>query len=588
MNLKEKLGQVNQQEALSNLLRKIYVDHSAQEIDHVSSQLMQIIYDNSDKSTNKNYKSKQLWDSSSAVLITYPDGVYRKGEPSLKTLSEFMDKKLENISNIVHILPFLKSSSDGGFAVASHEVLEPNFGDWMHLKELSKKHYLMADLVLNHVSSSHPWVQEFIDSSNKSDGYILSPKGVDGWEKVIRPRSSALFIKLSTKKGIKNVWTTFGPDQIDLDWQNPAIFVEFLKLIIRYKNNGITWLRLDAVAFIWKQKDTTCLHMNEVHKIVKTLRFILESILNNPVIITETNVPEKENLSYLRSGNEAHLAYNFPLPPLLLEALISNKADLLNDWLCNWPDLPIQTSFLNFTASHDGIGLRALEGLMDLERFHNLLVNCEKRGGLISHRRMENGEDRPYELNISWWSAMAGGGRNSSHYQIERLLLSQLFILSLQGVPAFYLQAILASENDIRTFGKSGQRRDLNREKFEADALLLKLEDSNSPASRILRILKSAMKIRTGLKSFHPDAPMKCLSKNREDLVIISRGEKEERIIAIHNMTSSKLSFSFSEQLLQKNNFNINNMFDYLNNKPVIENKLELTPYNVAWIKESK
>ena len=574
-------------ETISDLLNEIYCDYSESEISQITSKLICLLR-NRDSKNSLNYSTiNDLWDSSSSLLITYPDAVSRKGEATLKTLYELIDKNFGNLSKIIHILPFLESTSDGGFAVSSHERLDSTFGDWDDIRKLSEDHYLMADLVLNHVSSSHPWVKEFVDSKSPGDSYILSPQQIDGWDEVIRPRSSALFRPLITQKGFRNVWTTFGPDQIDLDWHNPNVLIEFLKLLERYISNGVRWIRLDAVAFIWKEKGTSCLHRDQVHKLVKILRIVLSHLIPNSVLITETNVPKRENLSYLITGDEAHLAYNFPLPPLLLESLISDKADLLNNWIYDWPSLPPNSSFLNFTASHDGIGLRALEGLMCQERFHELLVNCEKRGGLISHRKIPNGEDCPYELNISWWSAMADGGLDPTSFQLQRFLLSQLFAMSLQGVPAFYLQAILASSNDLKTFGRTGERRDLNRERFDAETLFFKLKDTNSFSSQILTKLKSAMKIRSELDCFHPCSPMECLSKGRTDQVIISRGQNKNKVFAIHNMTKVRLSISLSGDLGIDNCFSENYFKDYLNNKLITRDHIELAPYDVKWIMRS-
>jgi len=272
----------------------------------------------------------------------------------------------------------------------------------------------MADLVLNHVSSSHPWVQQFIKSQEPGISNVFSPKQNLDWSNVVRPRSSSLFSQINTEDGPKQVWTTFGPDQIDLNWHNPKMTLEFLNLIITYLSNGIKWLRLDAVGFIWKESGTTCLHLPKAHSIVKLLRVLLNNLLDDGVLITETNVPQKENLSYLIPDDEAHMAYNFPLPPLLLEAIITSRADILNSWIFDWPILPEDTTLFNFTASHDGVGLRALEGLMNEQRIKDLLINCEKRGGLVSHRRLSNGDDKPYELNISWWSAMEDSSRDYS------------------------------------------------------------------------------------------------------------------------------------------------------------------------------
>ena len=304
---------------LCKLLETIYKDHTTEELNLICNQLLQILDNFSEKSRYEEISEDKKWDESFAVLITYADGVYKKGETTLVTLRELLSKYFGSLSKVVHILPFLKSTSDGGFAVSSHKSLEEKFGSWEDLKSISNKHYLMADLVLNHVSSSHPWVQQFIKCQEPGLSNVFSPSQDLDWKNVIRPRSSSLFSQINTEDGQKQVWTTFGPDQIDLNWLNPKMTIEFLNLIITYLSNGIKWLRLDAVGFIWKEPGTTCLHLPKAHSIVKILRILLNDLLKDGVLITETNVPQKENLSYLIPEDEADMAYNFPLPPLLLE-----------------------------------------------------------------------------------------------------------------------------------------------------------------------------------------------------------------------------------------------------------------------------
>ena len=565
-------------------LREIYPEHSEQEINSVWSQLLQILEPfRAAHETNK-FEIDSIWDSSSVVLITYPDSIYRKDESSLKTLTEFVKNRLSGLSSVIHVLPFLPSTSDGGFAVSNHEKIDEAFGDWNDLKELSSKHKIMADLVLNHVSSSHPWVHQFIKSEDPGKSYIVAPSDTDIWEKVIRPRNSSLFTDVNTNQGFRNVWTTFGPDQIDVDWRNPHIFLEFLKLLVRYISNGAEWIRLDAIAFVWKEPYTTCLHLDPVHSIVKLLNKCLKIIKPSAVLITETNVPEKENLSYLIDGNEANLAYNFTLPPLLLEAIYTGKTDLLNNWLSNWKELPTYTSLLNFTSSHDGIGLRALEGIMDNKRIHNLLIESEKRGGLISHRRLSNGEDQPYELNISWWSAMSHDGTDNTQFQFERFLLSQVFTLSLKGVPAFYLPSILASPNDLDSFRKTGQRRDLNRQKFEANKLLDVLRNFDSPASKNISYLTHIVKVRSRIKAFHPEANMKCISNTIENCVIIQRGLDEDSVYVICNISNKFLNISLLTELNLPQSFSTRKFLDNITGSLFNTDMIKLNPYQVVWI----
>ncbi len=569
---------------LYKLLETIYSDNTTEEINCISIQLLQILDNFSEKSAYEEISNKERWDESYSVLITYADSIYKNGEATLITLRDLLSNYFGSLSKVVHILPFLKSTSDGGFAVSSYETLEEKFGNWDDLKSISKNHHLMADLVLNHVSSSHPWVQEFIKSQEPGISNVFSPEQNLDWSNVVRPRSSSLFSQINTEDGPKQVWTTFGPDQIDLNWQNPKMSLEFLNLIITYLSNGIKWFRLDAVGFIWKESGTTCLHLPKAHSIVKILRVLLNNLFDDGVLITETNVPQKENLSYLITEDEAHMAYNFPLPPLLLEAIITSRADILNSWIFDWPNLPDDTTLFNFTASHDGVGLRALEGLMNEQRIKDLLINCEKRGGLVSHRRLSNGDDKPYELNISWWSAMEDSGRDSNRYQFERFILTQLLVMALKGVPAFYLPALLASENDIKSFSMTGQRRDLNREKFKSDNLLSVLNNPESNANKNLKYLRNAMDVRSNLKQFHPSSEMKCLSKGRSDIVVIKRGKGPKSIFAIHNMTNNKINYQLNDNDLPQKIDKDFNMQDFLTSTKYNWKNISLDPFQVIWL----
>ena len=309
------------------------------------------------------------------------------------------------------------------------------------------------------------------------------------------------------------------------------------------------------------------------------------TVTSRGVVVTETNVPEQENLSYLRSGNDAHLAYNFPLPPLLVEALISRRADLLNQWLARWPELPAGSSLLNFSACHDGIGLRPLEGLMPPERLHELLVACERRGGLVSHRRLASGKESPYEINISWWSAMADGGVDPSHLQLQRFLLSQLLVMALPGVPAFYLPALLAAANDMKQFRSTGHRRDLNRPKFQAERLERQLADPDQPASKILKRLQAAMQLRSQRAAMDPEAPMELLSGDRSDVVILKREHQARRSAwAVHNFSNRRVSFPLARMLQIPSETTELSWSDVLNGTRISGPYLELEPFAVHWL----
>jgi sucrose phosphorylase len=391
-------------------------------------------------------------------------------------------------------------------------------------------------------------VQQFLRNEQPGESCVLEASPDPCWNDVVRPRSSALFTQLSGPNGRRQVWTTFGPDQVDLDWHHPQVLLGFIELLNRLLSHGVRWIRLDAVGFVWKEPNTSCIHLPQAHRLVQVLRYLLDRHSPDGVVVTETNVPEQENLSYLRNGQEAHLAYNFPLPPLLLEAAMTGRADLLNGWLTRWPQLPNQTGLLNFTACHDGVGLRSLEGLMADQRVLQLLMGCERRGGLISHRRLSNGEEVPYEINISWWSAMADGGIDPGHHQRSRFLLTQLLVMALPGIPAFYLPALLATPNDLARFRRTGHRRDLNRPQFRLEALERRLQDPDADATNVLAALRHALEVRSSQPALHPDATMTVLSSDRSDLVILKRSRDGDiPLYAVHNITSNRLTLSLAQ-----------------------------------------
>ena len=311
-------------ETLRALLGNLYPGNSSGDLEELSSQLLQILGHaavHADASVDV-----EPWFGDDVVLITYADAVLDEQKPGLQGLSTFVNRHLGLFAPVIHVLPFLESTSDGGFAVASHERLESRHGEWSDLAALAEGRRLMADLVLNHVSASHPWVRQFLRDEAPGRFCVLEAEPDPCWDSVVRPRSSALFTGLQGPSGHRQVWTTFGPDQVDVNWRHPEVLLGFVRLLKQKLSHGVRWIRLDAVGFVWKEPHTDCIHRPEAHQLVEVLRYLMSHACGDGgVVVTETNVPEQENLSYLRSGREAHLAYNFPLPPLLLEAAISGS-----------------------------------------------------------------------------------------------------------------------------------------------------------------------------------------------------------------------------------------------------------------------
>ena len=568
-------GRGSAQERLKGLLRGFY---QLADCDTLSRDLLSQAF----RPSGNGHRVR--WDESTSVLITYADTIQEPGHASLEMLHRFLEGACGDMFTVLHVLPFLQATSDGGFAVCSHECLDSRFGTWGHLDLLARKRLLMADLVLNHVSASHPWVQQFRRGELPGATMVMAPERLSGWEQVVRPRSSALFTPVETCNGLRAVWTTFGPDQVDLDWRNPAVLEAFTALLDRFVQHGVAWIRMDAVGFIWKRNGTPCIHLPETHDLVRSFRVLLEQRLAHGVLLTETNVPQQENLSYLDSGDEAHMAYNFPLPPLLLEAMVSGHGDLLNHWLARWPDLPAGTTLLNFSACHDGVGLRPLEGLMETDRLLALLRTCEERGGLVSHRSHPDGSSSPYEITITWWSAMASSSQQPSHLQLERFLCSQLLVMALPGIPAFYLPALLTSENDRETYARTGHRRDLNRERFRFAALMDRIRNPESSPARVLAALRRALQERCRCAAFHPEAPLKLLSERRSDLVALRRGVGAEAVVAVHSLAPDTIHLPW-QQLGLDGEYSGPGWLDRLSKRiHRADHPLDIPPYGVLWL----
>ncbi|MFW5831438.1 MAG: alpha-amylase family glycosyl hydrolase, partial [Prolixibacteraceae bacterium] len=334
----------------------------------------------------QNKKISQKWSEKDIVLITYGDSIKKENELPLTTLKRFLDENLREQLSVIHVLPFFPYSSDDGFSVIDFRKVNPELGTWKEIEELTENFDLMVDLVINHASGKSEWFQNFLQQSGKGKDFFITENPDADLSEVIRPRSSPLLTPYKTKNGVKHVWTTFSADQVDLNFANPELLIEMVDILLGYISKGARIIRLDAIAFLWKKTGTSCLHLPETHEVVKLLREIAEFVNPSVVILTETNVPNKENLSYFGNGDEAHMVYQFSLPPLLLHALHTGNSKYLNKWAQTLPEPPNGCTFFNFTASHDGIGLRPLEGLIPEEEKEQLATKMQEFGGMVNYR----------------------------------------------------------------------------------------------------------------------------------------------------------------------------------------------------------
>lgn len=526
----------------------------------------------------------QRWSQDDVLLITYGDSLRRDGsERPLQTLEKFLTEHLQETVTGVHILPFFPYSSDDGFAVIDYQQVNPGLGRWEDIGEIASHFGLMVDLVMNHISSQSQWFEQFKRGESPGCEYFITVEPSTDVSQVVRPRNTSLLTQVDTPSGEKHVWATFSHDQIDLDFTNPDVFVEFIKIILFYLQKGSKIIRLDAIGYLWKEISTSCIHLPKTHAAIKCIREIVELACPEAIIVTETNVPNRENLTYFGNRDEAHWIYNFSLPPLVVNALLQGHSDHLKTWMMSMPPAPLGCAYLNFTASHDGIGMRPTEGLLDTQEYETLLHCMKQFGGEISMRTRPDGTESPYEVNISLFDAMKGTAKGLDRWQIQRFLCSQTIMMSLEGIPAFYIHSLLATPNDREAYQHTGRKRSINRHQWNYDELTCKLKDPESNQSIVFQELSRLIQIRRLQAAFHPNATQYTLHLKRSLFAFWRQSmTRDQSIFSIHNLTARTQKF----KLRELNLIGTDPWFDLISETMLedIHSDFILKPYQSAWI----
>jgi sucrose phosphorylase len=518
------------------------------------------------------------------MMITYGDTIVHEGRPPLRELKRFLMRELRDTLSTVHILPFNPFSSDDGFSVIDYYAVNPALGSWEDLQSIGEDFDLMADLVINHCSRESRWFRNFLKGREPGKGYFIDGTEFADLSQVVRPRSTPLLTEVKTVEGVQHVWCTFSEDQVDLDYRNPEVLLEIVRIIRYYIEQGIRFFRLDAIAFLWKASGTSCVHLPQTHELIKLLRIVIETLEPSAVIITETNVPNRENLSYFGNDNEAHLIYNFSLPPLLLNALLSGDCTHLKTWMMSMPPARRGRAYLNFIASHDGIGLRPAEGLLTPKELDGLMETIRSAGGEISMRRMPDGELKPYEANIALYSAMERPiGSEPDGLQLQRFLCAHTIMLALEGLPAIYIHSLLGTENDRAGMAQTGRARSINRTKWSSDDLESALLDEQRHHKTVFAEMKRLIQIRRAQEAFHPNATQYTLHFSDQIFAFWRESlNRNQSIFALHNVSAEPQRIP----LVELNLIATENWRDLLSGKSYtdLEDVIELPAYGCAWI----
>ena len=586
-NLKNKINQNINLDILKRLnfiYRSIISEDKTLEYSKKINKLINNYKDIGPKNSKNDY-----WSENTILLITYADSISRGlSGKTLNDFGKFYKKYLEKFINSIHFLPFFPSSGDGGFSVKNHNDVDKAYGTWEDIESLSKKANIMTDLVLNHSSSKGDWYKNFLDDKDPGKNYFYVVDKNYDCSKVVRPRDHDLLTEIELQNKKKFLWCTFSHDQIDLNFKNPDVLLEFIKLILKLSSYGIKIFRLDAVAFIWKQPGTTCLNLSQTHEIIKLLRDIVDQLDKNLIIVTETNLPKQENLSYFGKNDEAHWIYNFSLPPLIVNTFLFEDSVALTKWSMKMPPAQLGNAYLNFIASHDGIGMRPAEGILSDKEIKKMLQRLKKNGSKFSMRKLSNNEEKVYEANISLFNALQFTDSDlKGKFALKRFIAAHCIILAIEGVPAFYFNSLFATKNDEETFANTGVKRNLNRYKWHYSTLVDLIKTNNTIERNCYEIFKELISIRKIQPAFHPNATQFTLNLDKNIFAVWRQSrDRKQSIFALTNVSSKTIK-------LNTNKINLiddEKWFDLLSQETKItdDQYIKLMPFQSLWITNLK
>lgn len=522
-------------------------------------------------------KRKASWDEKDVVLITYADQFMAPGEGALSAFTRFYNKWLSDSFSHVHLLPFYPWSSDDGFSVIDYHQVAPETGTWQNVAELKRSASLMFDFVCNHMSAKSQWFANYLQQKPGFEDFFISVDPKTDLSAVTRPRALPLLTPFTLHDGsVRHLWTTFSDDQIDLNFASPEVLIAMVEVLLHYLAEGASYIRLDAVGFMWKTPGTSCIHLEKTHRLIQLFRAIADDVAPGTVIITETNVPHKDNISYFGNGeNEAQMVYQFSLPPLVLHAVHRQDVRALCQWAASLNLPSTRTTWFNFLASHDGIGLNPLRGILPEPEILSLVEKLQQEGALVNWKNNPDGTRSPYEINVTYLDALSAKASSDSE-RISRFILAHAVLLIFPGVPAVYIQSILGSRNDYEGVEKLGYNRAINRKKYSEGQVDSELNDDNSLRNKIYQRLSALIAIRRDEKAFHPDSKAYFTQPTEQVLKIVRVAENGERITGL---------FNFSD-CIQHLTTNIESGQELIAGVMISGTALTLNPWQVMWIKE--
>ena len=524
-----------------------------------------------------------------SILITYGDQLQSAGEKPLQTLAAFCNQYLKGVVSGIHFLPFYPWTSDDGFSVADYRKVDPALGDWADISAIQDHFRLMFDAVINHASSQHEWFQAFLRDDSQYRDYFIVVEDNPDLSQVVRPRALPLLTTFDTSSGPKQVWTTFSADQVDLNFRNPDVLLEIIDTLLFYVAHGAQFIRLDAIAFMWKETGTSCIHLPQTHRIIRLFRSMLDEVAPHVMLITETNVPHNENISYFGDGtDEAQMVYNFALPPLVLHTFRTGNSRVLSEWAAELKLPSGRTTFFNFLASHDGVGINPARGILSDIEIDALIEQAIRHGGLVSYKDDASGAQIPYELNINYFDALSDSHAQEPHStQVDRFMTAQAIMLALVGVPGIYFHSLFGSRGWREGVDLTGRNRTINRQKFDLAAFESALTDEASLRHHVFSTYTQYLRIRSASSAFHPHGTQRVLACGESIFALLRLSvDGSQRVLCLHNISDKPESAAFN--LKDVFDSSSGQLIDLITNQPMkdpFNGNLVLHPYQTLWLR---
>jgi len=571
-------------ETIQRLLRQLYgADEGLRTAERLIARMNRFKLE-----THRNFApAESEFSERDVVLITYADMLSADDMLPLDCLRRFVGTRLRDLVNIIHILPFFQSSSDAGFSIIDYQSVDPDLGSWASIEALKADELrLMVDAVINHVSAESAWFHAFREGDPIYEDYFIRLDPKADLSAITRPRAHPLLTAVKTVRGTEHVWTTFSPDQVDLNYGNPDTLLDVIEVLLSYIEHGVDILRLDAVAYLWKEMGTSCIHLPQAHWIVQLFRAVIDAVAPGVAILTETNVPHPDNVSYFGDGSdEAHLVYNFTLPPLTAHAVLSGSAQHLTEWAETLRTPSPNTAFLNFTASHDGIGLMPVKGILDNDDVELLVAKTQSGGGVISSKSNADGSTSPYELNISYFDLLnSARAEDPSSLSVDRFMVSQAVMLALAGLPAIYLHSLLGSRNFQHGVEKTGQARIINREKLKMAKTEQELGEAGNLRHAVFESYRRLIAARICEPAFHPGSAQQVRWLDERVFVVQRTSQATgHTVLALHNVSPATVPLTIP---VEGEGARWRDLIDGRQHRATAGNlRLDVPPYGVAWLK---